>query len=58
MTQRQLANAAGVHPNSVSAVERGEHAPSLDFVIALSRALHTTPADLIGRAQKLSDDVQ
>ena len=39
MTQRQLGGGAGIHPNTVAKLERGEMEPSWQMVLALSKAL-------------------
>jgi transcriptional regulator with XRE-family HTH domain len=39
MTQKQLAEAAGLHPNSVAKMEREEVEPSWQVVLAFSTAL-------------------
>jgi transcriptional regulator with XRE-family HTH domain len=38
-TQKELGDAAGVHPNTIARLERGEVEPSWQMVLALSKAL-------------------
>lgn len=35
MTRAQLADAAGVNPQTIGALERGDHAPSLDLAFTI-----------------------
>ena len=46
MTQAQLAEAAGLHVQYVSQVERGKRSPSMNSIDDLSKALGVTPAEL------------
>ena len=39
MTQKQLGEAAGLHPNTVAKLERGEVEPSWQVVLATAKAL-------------------
>ena len=39
LTQKALAESAGVHPNTVARMERGEVEPSWQVVLAFSKAL-------------------
>ena len=52
MTQEALAEAADLHVNHVSFLERGLRTPSLDVVLKLGPALHTTGADLVGEVER------
>jgi transcriptional regulator with XRE-family HTH domain len=47
MSQDDFAHHAGLHRTWVSAVERGERAPTLGNICALAKALGTTPSDLL-----------
>ncbi len=38
-TQKQVAEAAGLYPNSLAKLERGEHEPSWPLVLKLAKAL-------------------
>lgn len=48
ISQRQLAEAAGVHYNTVSRIERGRHRASVDTLERLAIALDVPVAALIG----------
>lgn len=39
LTQRELGEAAGIHPNTVAKMERGETEPSWQMVLTLAKAL-------------------
>jgi transcriptional regulator with XRE-family HTH domain len=43
----QLAEKADLHPNYVGSVERGERNIALENIIALAKALGTSPKDLM-----------
>lgn len=47
LTQERLAELAGVHPQLVGIVERGESAPTLTTLVALAEALRLDPAVLV-----------
>ena len=51
LTQEQLAFKAGIHPTYLSQVERGLKSPSLEVLVALSRALHEKTHLLIQAAE-------
>jgi transcriptional regulator with XRE-family HTH domain len=51
LTQKQLGEAAGLHPNSIAKLERGEVEPSWQVVIAVSAALGVTCQDFTSAAQ-------
>jgi transcriptional regulator with XRE-family HTH domain len=38
-TQKQLAEAAGIHVNTIARLERGEHEPAWPLVLAMTKAL-------------------
>lgn len=48
MTQQELADIVGVTPVAVRNWERGARKPSLDGIVALSKALHTSTDVLLG----------
>ncbi len=48
LTQAALAERAGLSPETVSALERGKHAPRADSLAALARALGCPPEQLLG----------
>ena len=47
LSQEQLAERAGLHPNYVGSVERGERNIALENIIALAKALECSPKDLM-----------
>ena len=51
-TQAELAYRAGLHPQTISDIERGKaDNPTLSMLTALSLALGCTIADLLGEAE-------
>jgi len=51
LTQKALAEAAGLHPNTVAKMERGEVEPSWQAVLAFSKALEVDCTAFAGVAQ-------
>ena len=49
LTQENLGELAGLHHTTVSQVERGDRAPTEEFVIAVAQAFDLTPKDLVAR---------
>jgi transcriptional regulator with XRE-family HTH domain len=47
LTQKQLAERAGLHEMTVTQYEIGRRSPSLATVARLAAALHTTPSALV-----------
>jgi transcriptional regulator with XRE-family HTH domain len=47
MTQEQLAERAGMHPNYVGDLERGQRNPTLITLLSLAKALDTSVAELV-----------
>lgn len=47
LSRERVAERAGLHPNTVGLIERGELNPSFLVLIALARGLGTSAADLI-----------
>lgn len=47
LSQEQLAEAAGIHVTYISSLENGHRNPTLNVILALSRALETRPGILI-----------
>jgi transcriptional regulator with XRE-family HTH domain len=42
LTQKEVAEKAGIHPNTVARLERGKMEPSWQLVLAISKALRVT----------------
>ena len=51
LSQEELAEAAGVHRNTLSHLERGRYAPSLDVLLRIARGLGTTGATLVAEVE-------
>lgn len=47
LTQAQVADAAGLSINTYAEIERGEVNTSIESIMALCRALHITPDDIL-----------
>jgi transcriptional regulator with XRE-family HTH domain len=47
LTQERLAEASGLHRTEISLLERSQRKPLLETVVALSRGLGVTPAELL-----------
>jgi transcriptional regulator with XRE-family HTH domain len=52
MTQRQLAEASGIHRNYLSGIECGRQGPSWRVIVALARALTVSPGVLAALAER------
>lgn len=52
MSQERLAEKAGFHRNYISLLETGERQPSITSVIALSRALGISSAELVAKVEE------
>ena len=52
LSQERLAFRAKVHPTYISQIERGLKSPSLDVVVAIAKALHKRPYQLIKAAEE------
>ena len=50
LTQPQLAEAAGIAPETISRLERGRQTPRLDHLIAVAAGLNTTVGALVDGA--------
>jgi transcriptional regulator with XRE-family HTH domain len=50
-TQRDLAEAAGVHLNVIGSVERGRSSMRLSTLVLIVQALETTTEDVVGEAE-------
>ncbi len=46
-TQEQVAEAAGLHYNCISSLERGRQACTVDTVLKLAKGLDCRPSDLL-----------
>lgn len=51
LTQEQLAERSGLHPNFISLLERGKSAAALDSITAVAVALGRRPSQLIRAAE-------
>lgn len=47
LSQEELAHRAGIHRTYVSQVERGLKSPTITTVLQLSKALDTTPSEIM-----------
>lgn len=47
LSQEQLAELVDCHSNAIGRLERGQASPSFSMIIHLSRALKTSPKDLM-----------
>jgi transcriptional regulator with XRE-family HTH domain len=56
LSQSGLAEQAGVSPELVSRIERGRCLPSLPTLVTFANVLRTTPNDLLGFEQPVSDE--
>src|SRR5947209_7689045 len=52
LSQEDLAERAGIHPNYVVRLERGTSSPSLSAITLVARALGTTPSKLLAAAER------
>lgn len=48
LTQVELAEKAGLHPNYYARLERGEEKPSIDTVKKLSKILKVSSSEILG----------
>ena len=53
LSQEQLAEAAGLHVNHVSFIERAKTSASLQAIESIAKALNVKPSDLILSAEAL-----
>jgi transcriptional regulator with XRE-family HTH domain len=51
LSQEDLAERAGIHPNYVILLERGTSSPSLSAITLLARALGQRPSELVAAAE-------
>lgn len=47
LTQAQLAEKSGLTPAAISQIEAGERLPAFNTIVAIAKALKTTPDDLM-----------
>lgn len=52
LSQAALAKEVGIDPSYLSGLERGRRNPTWTVIIALAKALKTTPAKLVARAER------
>ena len=52
LTQEALGHLAGLHPTYISGIERGVRNPTVVSLLALTRAMEATPAQLLRRAER------
>ena len=57
LTQKQLADMAGVAVSAISSYESGNRYPSYDVLISLSRIFHVSTDYLLGLEKKKTIDV-
>ena len=58
LTQEQLAEAAEMHPNYISFVERGLRDPSFAHLVAIATALEIRPQRLVAKTLKALERVR
>lgn len=58
MSQEALAEAAGLHNNTISKMERGELSPSVDTVVLVCAAMGYEPWQLFLEAGLLADQLE
>lgn len=58
MTQEALAEAAGLHNNTISKMERGELSPSVDTVVLVCAAMGYEPWQLFLEAGVLAGEIE
>ncbi len=51
LSQEALAEAAGLHPTTISLLERGVRQPSLETILRLGRALGVPATDLVAAVE-------
>lgn len=56
LTLEKLAAKAGLSPNYLGGVERGDRIPSLKTVLALAKGLDVTPGELLGGVEGLTPE--
>lgn len=47
LSQEELAELVGCHPNAIGRLERGEATPSFRMIISIANALKISPKDLM-----------
>jgi len=56
LSQEDLAYEAGLHPCSISFMERGMRAPTIYSIFAIAKALKTKPSNLVSDVSSLNPD--
>jgi transcriptional regulator with XRE-family HTH domain len=56
LTQERLAYLCGLHPTTVSQMERGINSPTVRALHRIARQLGTTPSALLATAEQQLDD--
>ncbi len=51
LTQENLSELSGLHPNYIGSVERGERNVTLENICKLAKGLNSHPADLFNRSR-------
>jgi transcriptional regulator with XRE-family HTH domain len=58
LTHEKLAELAGLHPTTISLLERNKRQPSITTVFLLAAGLDVEPDDLIGEVKRAAEKPQ
>jgi transcriptional regulator with XRE-family HTH domain len=58
ITQKQVADEAGVSPAAIARIEKGDRRPSLQMLGKLAPVFGTTPEDLLGAASQVAEGAE